>query len=321
MCRRLVIRGQLAAARPRGASSGATNAAAGLPGAYLYELVVHCKPWGAEPDAILAGTGLTLDALKDPGTRVPLAACDTLVDRARTLTGQPGLAFLLGLHMRLSWHGFLGFAAMAAGTVREALEIAEQFSLTRTAAFTLSTHVEGSVASLVLEDRLPAGPLREFAVIALLVGISRIAREVTGKTLAGVAECAFPEPPYAAPLLEQARGFLPGTMRFGQPVHRLVFDASILELPLVNADPAAMALARAQCDRELAALSEETGLLGRVKKEVSRGEGPGFASLETVARRLGASTRTLKRRLAEQGTTYTEAPRRAAKAESPAPAR
>ncbi|MGH7297171.1 MAG: AraC family transcriptional regulator ligand-binding domain-containing protein, partial [Polyangiaceae bacterium] len=122
---------------------------AGLPGAYLYELVVHCGRWGATPEAVLGGSGLTLDALKDPSARVPLATCGALVERARAATAQPGLAFLVGLHMRLSWHGFLGFAAMSAGTVREALEIAEQFSLTRTAAFSLSTHVEGAVASLV----------------------------------------------------------------------------------------------------------------------------------------------------------------------------
>jgi AraC-like DNA-binding protein len=97
-------------------------------------------------------------------------------------------------------------------------------------------------------------------------------------------------------------------MRFGQPAHRLVFDAAILDLPLVNADPAAMQLARAQCDRELAALAETGSIVGRVRAALATGKDgtAAFGSLESVARRLGASTRTLKRRLAEQGTSFTE---------------
>jgi AraC-like DNA-binding protein len=208
----------------------------------------------------------------------------------------------MGLGMRLSWHGFLGFAAMAAGTVGEALALAERFSLTRTAAFALVTHGEGPVASLVLEERVDLGALREFLVITLLVGMGRIAEDATGRRMPGVADCAFPEPDYAAAMLARGRSLGAGTMRFGRPSHRLVFDASLLEVPLTSADPAAMQLAREQCDRELAALSESASLAGRVRVELTRGDAG--ATLERVARRLGASTRTLKRRLAEEGTSF-----------------
>jgi AraC-like DNA-binding protein len=231
------------------------------------------------------------------------------VHRARQLTGQPALAFFMGLQMRLSWHGFLGFASMTAGNVREALDIAERFSLTRTAAFGLSTYVEGQQACLVLEERAPLGrpelqELREYAVIALLVGIAQIARAVTGRTIEGVAECAFAEPDYAGPVLARAAEASAGTMRFGQPANRLLFDASILDLPLVTADPVAMELARAQCDRELAALVERAGLSGRVRAVIGKAS-QGFRSVDEVARRMHLSTRTLKRKLAAEGTSFT----------------
>jgi AraC-like DNA-binding protein len=287
-------------------SSGANLAShapdATLSGAYAHELAVHCGRWGVSTEALLAGTGLSADALRDPATNLSLSVCTELAERARRLTGQPGLAFTMGMSMRLSWHGFLGFAAMAAGSLREALVLAERFSLTRTAAFTLATHVEGDHASLVLEERVDLGALREFLVITMLVGLGRLAGEVTGKELPGSAECAFPEPDYAAAML--ARGSRADVMRFGRPAHRLVFDATLLELPLVGADPAAMELARAQCDRELGALSDLGTVSGRVRREISGVMGT--ASIEAVARRLGASTRTLKRRLAEEGATFRE---------------
>ncbi len=273
-----------------------------LPGSYAYELVSLCARWNVAADGVLDGTGLTVEGLKDPSTRVPLPACATLVERARRLTGEPALAFLMGVQMRMSWHGFLGFAAMTAGTVREALEICEQFSLTRTSAFAISSYVEGRTASLVLEERTELGALREFAVITLLVGIGRMARDATGKEVRGFAECAFPEPDYAARVLSRtSSGHEP--MLFDRPCHRLVFDASTLDLPIVTADAAAMQLARAQCDRELAALAEGGGLVGRVRELVAREDGT--RSLEEVARRLHVSSRTLKRRLADAGTSFS----------------
>jgi AraC-like DNA-binding protein len=282
-----------------------------LPGAYAYELVSLCTRWGVSTEVLLEGTGLTLAALKDPATRLPLALCATVVERARQLTNEPALAFAMGLHMRLSWHGFLGFAAMTAGTVREALELAQRFIRTRTSAFELSTYVEGDSASLVLEERVPLGPLREFTVIMLLVGIGQIAKDFTGgRPLTGVAECAFPQPAYAAKLLARAEDLGAGTMRFDRPAHRLLFDASILDLPVVTSDPAAMELARAQCDRELAtqaeAGTEGWTFLARVRGAIALRSGDGFRGLDEVARKLHLSTRTLKRRLAEQGASFSQ---------------
>ena len=72
----------------------------------------------------------------------------------------------------------------------------------------------------------------------------------------------------------------------------------------MTADPVATQLARAQCDRELAALTEGGSFVGKVRTLVSRGD-DSTRSLDEVARRLHVSTRTLKRRLAEQGTSFS----------------
>jgi AraC-like DNA-binding protein len=282
----------------------ATTEGVELPGAYSFELVALCGRWNVEPAAVLEGTGLTLDDLKKPETRLPIDVCATLVERARRLTGEPALAFWMGLHMRPSWHGFLGFAAMTASTPREAIEIAERFCLTRTSAFGIACYVEGDVASLVLEERVPLGALREFVVITLLVGIAQIARDVTGQPIRGIAECAFPAPAYAMALLSRPGADAAGTMVFGKPAHRLVFDASVLDLPLRGADPAAMQLARAQCDRELAAIAETSGFVGHVRSVVATGV-EGTPSLEEVAHRMHVSPRTLKRRLATHGASFS----------------
>ena len=284
------------------AMSAATDHAE-LPGVYALDVIELAGRWNVRAEAMLDGLGLSADALRDPAARVPIEICTTLVERAQRLTGEPALAVYMGMQMRLSSHGFLGFAAMTASTIREAISLAVRFSATRTSAIGLSSYTEGDTAALVIEERTPLGGLREFAVLGLIVGLWQIGQALTGRMLAGSAECSFPAPEFVRRV-----PFLTGDfLRFGQPANRLVFATSLLDLPLKSADPVAMQLARAQCERELAAVVD-AGFPGRVRAAIVGGEdgGEAFRDLGEVAQRLHVSTRTLKRRLAEQGTSFSE---------------
>lgn len=274
--------------------------AAELPGIYVLDVVTLARRWKVRGDALLAGTGLDEEMLRDPGARVPLAECARIVERAHALTGEPALALYLGMQMRVSSHGFLGFAAMTASTVREALAFAERFAGTRTSAIGVSTVVEHGTAAVVIEERAELGALREFAVLGLIVGLWQIGQTLTGRPLHGTAECAFAAPPWMTRV-----PFAGATdmLRFGRPAHRLRFAAELLDLPLVSADPVAVQLARAQCERELAMLVD-AGLPGRVRGALVAADG-GFRSVDEVARELHVSARTLKRKLSAMGTSYS----------------
>src|SRR6185437_5482595 len=89
-----------------------------------------------------------------------------------------------------------------------------------------------------------------------------------------------------------------------QPAHQIVFDPKILALPLVMADPVALELAKRQCERELDELRVSAAVATRVRALLPKREG-GFLTLDEVAKSLGLSTRTLKRRLADEGTDFS----------------
>jgi AraC-like DNA-binding protein len=264
-----------------------------LPGAYIRDFVELTARWKVDPARLLRGLPVTVDALADPATRVPLQVCEALVARGLALTKEPSLGVHMGMAMRVSSHGFLGFAAMTANTVREALELAARFVSTRTSALGIALHVEGELASVAIEERTPLpGALREVLVLALVIGLWQLGNQLTGKQLDGFGECAIPRPAFPIP---DAR------LRFDRPANRLVFPSSALELPLVTADAAAKRLASAQLERELASV-EEGDLVGRVRAML-REDSP---ALVDAARSLKMSPRTLKRRLADLGTTYSE---------------
>lgn len=266
-----------------------------LPGAYIKDLVELTGRWQVRPDELLAGLPITAGQLADPTTRVPLRVCEAIVSRAHQLTHEPALAIHVGTQMRLSSHGFLGFAAMTAGTVREAIELACTFASTRTSAIGIALYVEGDTASVVIEERTSLGALQEFVVLALVIGLWQLGQALTGKPLDGICECAFPEPAFLRGMPHAER------LRFGRSAHRLVFPAHELALPLVTADPVAMKLAREQCERELAAVVD-AGITSRVRAALLAGTG---LTLENIAKQLRMSPRTLKRKLAEQATTFS----------------
>ncbi|WP_394850148.1 AraC family transcriptional regulator [Pendulispora brunnea] len=257
------------------------------------------KRWHVTPEELLSGLDLDTDFLSEPDARLSIAMMETLVERARALTGEPAIGFFLGLEMRISAHGFLGFAAMSASTLRDAIELAVQFAPTRTTALSLRLCVDGGVASLIVDERTDLGKARDAILIFILVGLWQVANALTGRELSGSADFAFAKPDY---LIKAPH--LMSLVRFDQPSNQLLFDAAVLDLPLTMADPAALKLAREQLERALDALGTDGRIEARVRNLIPKKEG-GFRSLEEIASELRFSPRTLKRKLAAQGVAYS----------------
>ncbi len=277
------------------------HAARWLPAIHALHLAELVSRWNVSAAALFRGTGVRTTELARPASRVSVATMERLIERARSLSGEPALGIYFGLKMRISWHGYLGLAAMTAQNTRQALELAARFVPTRTGALAFSLEVDGPVAALVIHERADFGAARDAVVLALIVGLWQLGCTLTGRQLGGRADVAVPEPPYIA----RFKGLMPGVIRFGQPENRLVFDADTLDLPLVTADPAALLSTREQCERELDALGFAGPFLERVRALALPGSG-GARSLDEVAAQLHVSSRTLKRRLAEVRTSYSE---------------
>lgn len=272
-----------------------------VPGAYVHQLLELVQRWDVRAEVLLEGTGVDPLLVRIPATRVPFGAYRVIIRRAIELTGEEGLGFCMGLQMRASTHGFLGFAAMTAGTIREAIQLAVRFASTRSQALALTFDEAGDSAFLGIEERVPLEDTLEFVVSGLMVGLAYIGEGLTGVPMRGSADVTFPEPRAFA----RFRHLVPGEVRFAQPVNRMIFPRAALDLRLVMADPVAARLAREQCERELDALGDAGDVAGRVRELLPREEG-GYRALEDVAEHLHLSARTLKRQLAAHGTTFSD---------------
>jgi AraC-like DNA-binding protein len=272
-----------------------------VPAAHVLYLVELVQRWHVSAEDLLSGSGVAIATISDPKARVSVPEIVKIIARARSLTGEPALGFHLGLQMRVSRHGYLGFAALSASTMREGIELSARYAPIVSTAIGLRLRIDGREASVIFEEHADFGTARDFVLFSLLVGFWRIGEAATGREMRdGYFDFAFPEPSYRSRL-----GLFAEHVRFGQPVNRLLFDARLLDLPYRMADPIAVRLAKEQCERELNSLGLDGRLVGRVRDLVSRNK-EGFLSLAQVASALHLSPRTLKRQLAAEGVSFSE---------------
>ena len=272
-----------------------------IPISYARLLVELCSRWHVAPEELMAGTALDRQPPPASDARLSPLEYNQIVDRALRLTGEPALGYHFGLHLKLSAHGFLGYAVMTSATLGEAIQLVEKYFTTRSGALRFHSFVEGDTAVVQIDSTVDVAAPFAFPFESLLVGLCHAGAYITGESVTNAEVWIhYPEPAYYA----RCADLLPCPVRYDMPVNQLRFPATLLQRPLLMADATASELAREQCERELAALSSQP-LVSRVRALLSE-DLANMPDLDVVAGRCCMSSRTLKRKLAEHGVTFSE---------------
>lgn len=272
-----------------------------LPGSYACHILAVVERWGVTSTDLLVPLGLNESELGAPGSRISVPTAAAVIQRARALTGEPGLGIYIGLQTRPNTYGYVGFASMSAATLGECLELAIRFSQVHTTVVSFRLNRTDEIAGLVVEERCPSdfGESRDAALLGLLVGLRTVGCALTGREPWRPIDVAIPEPDY----YRRVAHLLP-ELRFGQPVNQVVLLERDLQLPLLTPNRPAMRLAVAQCELTMQALGLGTTIPERALQLALQRDGP--LSFNQVAVTLRMSPRTLKRRLAESGVRFSD---------------
>lgn len=275
----------------------------GIPGVYGLLLLDVVARWGYSAESLFAPFNYTNEQLADPEFRIPLEIANEMIILARKMTGEGSLGYHLGNQMRISIHGFIGYAIMTSNEITDALILANRFIQLRMPflQFHFSTFTEQ--VSLQLQCDINIEPLRTEIVMALTFGVITMARALTGvNDLHGDINFDFPKPNGFDKYLNRLDSQY--TVHFDQTHFLASFDKKYLTLKMVNADPIASQIAINQCEAELSELGERRRISMRVRDILTHSE-QHYLSIENVADRLHMSDRTLKRQLAAEGTSFS----------------
>jgi AraC-like DNA-binding protein len=112
-------------------------------------------------------------------------------------------------------------------------------------------------------------------------------------------KCPEPSPEMVA-VYTQLFGVRP---TFNSQHERNIFDASIMELPLPQADPHTAAMCEQMCRNLMESRHARTGVAANVRDRLLRTPGH-IPDMEKVAEEMNMTSRTLRRHLTAEGATF-----------------
>jgi AraC-like DNA-binding protein len=268
-------------------------------------MVGYAGEQGVPAARMLAGTGLTEAMLRDPDAQIDahieLAVVRNLV---RELADRPALGIEVGRRYRITTFGIFGFACVSSPTLGEAIQFALRYlELSFTFCLPVAEWRSGEFVAWVHDESIPAD-VRRFLVERDVAAMHQVMSDLLGNHLPlARVEFRSAEPTYVDRLTE-VLGVRP---RFGCTQNLFSIDPVMLEQPLPQANEHTWAMCLAQCRDLVDRRRTRSGIAAEVRELLVSGGSDGFAAppgIDTVARDLNMSTRTLRRHLDAAGTSY-----------------
>ncbi|HEX3367481.1 AraC family transcriptional regulator [Phenylobacterium sp.] len=266
--------------------------AAGLTGFVEVALSV-----GIDPYRIAAEAGVPAAALSDPDMRVASRAISLMYDLAAERSGANDFGLRIVETRRLSNLGPIALVIREQPTVRKALVQLARYIWLQNDAYSVEIEETGDIA--VLRMNAPPWVGRQSAEISVGVGL-RLLRELLGDAWRPQEiSLTHAAPPYLS-AYRRVYGMAP---RFNQDFNGIVTAREDLDRPITTADPA---LAR-QMVRYLEEMAAGRGSSfgDKVREMILLLLPNGDCTVDRVAQRLAMDRRTLHRRLATEGETFS----------------
>lgn len=258
---------------------------------------------GLPEEQALRSTGLQRADLEAPAASVAgdqeLALIASVV---RQLGDPPGLGLAMGQRYHLTSYGIWGFALLSSPTLRSAIETGLRYLDLTYSYLRLQLQEQAGETRLQLDATAVPAELRRFLVERDMAAFVVIAREVYAAPIGPYPlRFAFPAPPDPRPYIELF-GQMP---EFDAAETSVLLPARWLQAPLPQANPLAARLSEAQCRQLLAARRALGGTAALVRDSLLRGIGEGrLPDMDQVAAELRVTSRTLRRRLQAEGSSY-----------------
>jgi AraC-like DNA-binding protein len=253
----------------------------------------------------LDGVHLSPPQLRSPETRISLSQVIQCYRNASQLSADPFFAYHAGLRFHVSTYGMYGFAILSSTDFRQAAHFAEQYHQLVSGDVVITFKEKDGYGIWTIEPApLPLVDARLYSfIVELHFGIIvSLSRDIMGAsfmprelrvTYNSINSTIDRQPPniFGCPVL------------FGRTENALVLDKQWLDGPAKLGNELTYLEVTKLCDQLMEEMHLRIGLAGSVR-EVLLINLAQQISFDAVAKRLKISTRTLKRKLRQEGTSY-----------------
>ncbi|HBF31065.1 AraC family transcriptional regulator [Rhizobium sp.] len=283
-------------------TTDARYVAANIPAFLIRSIVKTLLDFDLDASRLLVGLGLTLEDLDDPGCRVSFRQGRDVILRATQMAKGHALGLETGIREKITSVGLVGYAMLTAPTVGEAVKLGLQLQKDTGSMLEFDTRITSEGVVVIASSRFLDHDIYSFLVEEAFASFTGIAIGLVGDSFRPLrVDLAYPAPAHASVY----HRVFSCDIRFGQMENVFLYDPVWYTKPLETADPFThrqllefMAYNRAR-SREAAEITESVERVLRQKLQER-------INIAKVARALGMSERTLRRRLAESEVSFQE---------------
>jgi len=269
---------------------------------YLKSYFDTCVAHGCDPKALIKILDAGPEPFANPARRFSNEVTIEMMHAAEALIGDSAIGLAAGRDFRPSTFLDIGLALISSATLREALAVNERYqALTQQLG---KTHLSVKPTKAVITWRPYINNPERMRPIteAVFAGYAVFGRWLTwlyDKEIAGM-EFRHKRPPHAA----QCENLFACDVVFEARLDQMYLDPALVDMPLPNANKDLLDVLCKRLDRQLrelqAPLTTETQTYHCVQAMLA----DGAPSLASVAKALGTSERTLRRRLSQEGVSF-----------------
>ncbi len=262
----------------------------------------RAKDAGIVLDLILKKARLTLAEVQDPALRLHVRGQITFVNLVAEALKDGLLGFHLALLPDLRSLGLVYYVAASSGNLSEALKRTARYSTIVNEGVALK-YFDGGDIGIAFDHVGISRHLDRQQIVFFVTLLLRVCRQLTGQRLS-LARVRFAHRGAMSPELLE---FFGTDIKFDADVDDIALVTGAGHLPIITADPYLNTMLVKYCDQAIAARS---ALHATFRTSVENAIAPVLphskVRLDEIARKLGVSQRTLARRLALEGVTFSE---------------
>ncbi len=259
---------------------------------------------GVAPTQALDGTGVALEELAV--ARVSYRQMLTVYGNAqRVSASDPSLPFRAGQRMHLTSFGMLGYAKLSSPDHGSSLDFGVRHQRINGPLIEVCVHQHDGIGVSVYEPIAGlevSDELHRFMTEFYLTSHMTLSTDLCGPSFRYLELHLGHARPAHAHLYDAA---FDCPVFFGQPRTETRYDLSWLRKPIAYADPITNAMTREVCERALLEVSQDESVAAEVRRSLIKNPGR-FAGVDQMAAELSMSSRSLRRKLVAEQTSYSK---------------
>lgn len=258
---------------------------------------------GIAPADSLKGSGVSAEQIYDASVLTSVRQYATVCQNAVALSCDPGTPFRTGARLHLAAYGMYGYALMSCLSLRDYFRLGVKYHRLATPTLTIEWTERPDTSVWTFPDAFSSTlphDVQQFLLEQQYTQHVTHLQDVAGRSCPPLlARFSYPAPDHA----HVYREYLECPCEFDATQCELIYDSAILEMKPHLAHRHSAALLQETCDRLIGQAKVSSGVAGEVYQLLMRKPGV-FPGMETVAEALKMTSRTLRRRLETEGTSF-----------------